>query len=43
MAWNENKDDIWIYIRDEIISHELLFKLHKALRHKNPEWTEVLY
>lgn len=39
MSWDNSKDNIWIYIRNEVISHELLFKLHKALRHKIPEWT----
>ena len=39
MSWNGDKDNIWINIRDVVLSKELLFKFHKALRHKIPEWT----
>lgn len=39
MSWDNSKDNIWIYIRNEVIFYELLFKFHKALRHKIPEWT----
>ena len=39
MSLDGNKNDFWINMRERVISHDLLFNLHKALRHKIPEWT----
>lgn len=39
LSWYGPKDDIWLYIREIIIHNDFLFKFHKALRHRIPDWS----
>lgn len=39
LSWYGPKDDIWLYIREIVIHNDFLFKFHKALRHRIPDWS----
>ena len=38
MLWQDKGDNIWIYIRNTIVSNNLIFDIHKSLRHTIPVW-----
>ena len=42
MSWQGHEDDIWINIRDIVINNCFLFGVHKALRHKIPDWSMLI-
>ena len=39
MLWQDKGDNIWIYIRNIIVSNDLIFDIHKSLRRTILVWT----